>query len=90
MSPLPVRLIILKLLMVETNSANFHFFVTQRIRIYSSDFSSVENDMFGEFGEFDLVGSGFGGGMEDIEVARDARVDVLDGETTDRTGIQVS
>ncbi len=46
--------------------------------------------MFGEFGEFDLVGSGFGGGMEDIEVARDARVDALEGETTDRTGIQVS
>ncbi len=53
-------------------------------------FFSVENDMFGEFGEFDLVGSGFGGGMEDIEVARDARVDALEGETTDRTGIQVS
>ncbi len=28
--------------------------------------------------------------MEDIEVARDARVDALEGETTDRTGIQVS
>ncbi len=41
----------------------------------------AENDMFGEFGEFDLVGSGFGGGMEDIEVARDARTDMIEGDT---------
>ena len=45
--------------------------------------------MFGEFGEFDLVGGDFGGGMEDIEVARDAKTDMLDMETTDQTGLQV-
>ena len=45
--------------------------------------------MFGDFGEFDLVGGEFGGGMEDIEVARDARTDMLDMETTDHTGMQV-
>lgn len=46
--------------------------------------------MFGEFGDLDLVGSGFGGGMEDIEVARDNRTDMMDADATDRTGLQVS
>ncbi len=51
----------------------------------------AENDMFGEFGEFDLVGSGFGGGMEDIEVARDARTDIMEGDTREgAAGLQVS
>lgn len=48
--------------------------------------SSTKNDMFGEFGEFDLVGGDFGGGMEDIEVARDARTDM---EITDRSEMQI-
>ena len=46
--------------------------------------------MFSDFGEFDLVGGEFGGGMEDIEVPRDAKNDMFDGETTERTALQAS
>lgn len=46
--------------------------------------------MFSDFGEFDLVGGEFGGGMEDIEVPRDAKNDMFEGETTERTALQAS
>lgn len=44
--------------------------------------------MFSDFGEFDLVGGEFGGGMEDIEVPRDVKNDIFDGETTGQTSLQ--
>lgn len=36
----------------------------------AEDLTTTGGDMFGELEEFDLTGGGFGGGMEDIEVAR--------------------
>lgn len=65
--------------------------VPQFVRTYVMCLSITENDMFGEFGEYDLVGSGFGGGMEDIEVARDARTDMMEGDTREGAAeLQVS
>ena len=52
----------------------------------AEDITATGGDMFGgEFGEFDLGGGEFGGGMEDIEVPRTS-TSVGFADEKDRTG----
>ena len=58
----------------------------------AEDVTTTGGDVFGgEFGDFDLGGGEFGGGMEDIEVPRNSKTVAFadDKNQTDRTTMQV-